>query len=56
MAKQELGLSSDESVDEDEEMAAKEADTRGRKKNLKRKREKSVQAKDFGSDEDMQEQ
>jgi hypothetical protein len=55
LAKQELGLSSDESVDEDEEMAAKEADTRGRKKFVKRKREKSVQAKDFGSDEDMAE-
>jgi hypothetical protein len=55
LAKQELGLSSDESVSDDEEMKAMEASTRGRKKLAKRKREKSVQASDFNSDEDMQE-
>jgi len=55
LAKQELGLSSDESVSEDEEMKAMEASTRGRKKLAKRKRTKSVQAADFNSDEDMQE-
>lgn len=55
LAKQELGLSSDDSVSEDEEMKAKEADTRGRKKLTKRKREKSIQPSDFNSDEDMQE-
>jgi hypothetical protein len=55
LAKQELGLSSDESVSDDEEMKAQEADTRGRKKLTKRKREKSIQPRDFGSDEDMRE-